>query len=122
MHSVLLKDDVTTGLYDAVASLMRNFQSPWILVRSSIAFTGIAVTVVRWLAVLYQSSYLQPYQTALTRGISRGMITIEWIFKEIKAYFTSFDFKGKIKVLESPVGSFYLAAMILNNARNFHCP
>ena len=45
-------------------------------------------------------------------------ITVEWLFKEIKTQWTALDLKRKNKIGESPVGSLYLAGMLLGNCRN----
>lgn len=73
----------------------------------------------RWfMEVPFQGSNISPNQIAFNKAMSAARITVEWIFKEVKLYFTAVDFKRKMKVFESPVGSLYLAAMLLSNMRN----
>lgn len=76
----------------------------------------------RFLEVPYKGSYLKPYQPAFNRRNYEGGVTIEWILEEIKAIFTAVDFKHKMKVLESPFSSLYLATMHLENVRNCFYP
>ena len=73
----------------------------------------------RWfLEVPYQGSNLTSAQRAFNRAMSAVRITVEWIFKEVKLYFTTMDYKRKLKVKESPVGMLYMSAMLLCNMRN----
>ena len=73
----------------------------------------------RWfMEILFQGSNLSVQQVAFNKAMSSARIAVEWIFKEVKLYFTTVDYKRKIKVFESPVGSLYLAAMLLSNMRN----
>ena len=74
---------------------------------------------------------LSAAQGALNKTMSTARITVEWMFKEVKMYFSTLDYKRKMKVLESLVGSLYMAGMLLCNMRNcihpnqisrfFHC-
>ena len=73
----------------------------------------------RWfIEVPYQGSNLTPAQVAFYTAMASVRITMEWIFKELKLYFTSMDYKRKLKVFESAVGSLYLAAILPRNMRN----
>lgn len=73
----------------------------------------------RWfLEVPFQGSNLTAEQKAFNKAMSAVRITVEWVFKEIKCYFTTMDYKRKMKALESPVGMLYKSAMILCNIRN----
>eukprot|EP00171_Calliarthron_tuberculosum_P009482 IDg9482t1 len=73
----------------------------------------------RWyMEVPYQGSNLNAEQRALYKAMSSSRITVEWIFKETKMYFSTLDYKRKMKVLEFPVGSLYMAGMLLSNMRN----
>lgn len=49
-------------------------------------------------------------------------ITVECIVMELKMYISTLDFKGKMKVLEAPIRSLYLAALLLLNMCNFIYP
>ena len=73
----------------------------------------------RWFTeVPYQGSHLTPPQVAFNEAMSAVRITVEWIFKELKLYFTTADYKRKMKVLESPVALLYLALILLCKMRN----
>ena len=52
------------------------------------------------------------------KSMRKCRITVEWLFKEIKIQWTALDFKRKMKIGESPVGSMYLAEILLRNCRN----
>lgn len=62
------------------------------------------------------------YRCAFNGETSKDRVTVECLFKELKAYFTSIDFNLKMKVFESPIGSLFLASMLLNNVSNFIYP
>eukprot|EP00171_Calliarthron_tuberculosum_P019957 IDg19957t1 len=62
--------------------------------------------------------YKQSAQRAFNLAISRVIVTVEWVLKEIKLYWTSVDYRRKMLVTESPVGAMYIAAMLLTNMRN----
>ena len=49
------------------------------------------------------------------KSMSKCRISAEWLFKEIKMQRTSLDFKRKMKIGKSPVGSF--AVVLLSNCR-----
>ena len=71
-----------------------------------------------FLEVPFQGSNLTHSQRALNVAMSRVRVTVEWAFKEVKLYWTTVDFKRKMRFAESPVGALYLAAMLLTNMRN----
>lgn len=72
--------------------------------------------------LMFNGSNPQSYQSGLNKGMAVGRVKIEWIFEEIKAYFTKVDLKRKMKVMESPAGSLYFSAMWLYNISLFLCP
>ena len=73
----------------------------------------------RWfMEIPFQGSNLTVQQVAFNKAKSFAPITVEWIFKEVKLYFRTVDYKRKMKVFESQVGSLYLAGMLLSNIRN----
>ena len=71
-----------------------------------------------FLEVPFQGSSLSSAQKAFNAGMSSVRVTVEWMFKEIKIYWSSVDFKRKLRVRQSPVGLLYLSAMLLTNIRN----
>lgn len=73
----------------------------------------------RWyLEVPFQGATLTAAQRAFNSAMSEGRITVEWMFKETKMYFTTVDFKRKMKLFESPIGLLYLSSMLMSNFRN----
>eukprot|EP00171_Calliarthron_tuberculosum_P021776 IDg21776t1 len=44
-------------------------------------------------AVPYQGSNLAAHQRAFNKAMSAVRITVEWVFKEVKVYFTTMDYK-----------------------------
>lgn len=73
----------------------------------------------RWyIEVPHQGSNLSAAQSAFNRAMSSVRITVEWIFKEVKLYFPTMDYKRKLKVHEAPVGLLYTSCMLLCNMRN----
>ena len=73
----------------------------------------------RWFVdVPYQGSNLSAEQREFNKSMSSSRITVESIFKEVKMYFSTLNYKRKLKVLESPVGSLYISEMLLCNMRN----
>ena len=71
-----------------------------------------------YMEVPIQGSHLSNAQKAFNAAMSRARVTVEWIFKEVKQYWSTVDFKRKMRSGESPVASLYLAAMLLTNMRN----
>ena len=71
-----------------------------------------------YLQVTFQGDNLLDAQHAHNTAMSSDRVTVEWIFKEIKLYWTTVDLKRKMCVNQSPVGSMYTAAMLLTNFRN----
>ena len=73
----------------------------------------------RWfLRTPSQGSNLTASQRAFIKAVSSVRVTVEWVFKEIKIYWPVIDFKRKLRVLEGPIGSMYLGAMLLQNFRS----
>lgn len=71
-----------------------------------------------FLEVPFQGTTLTSGQSAFNRAMSAARVTVEWHYKELKQYWTTVDFKRKMKVGEGPVGAVYLACLILTNLRN----
>lgn len=71
-----------------------------------------------FLEIPFQGSSLTENQAAFNKAMSAARITVEWMFKEVKTYWTMVDFPRKMRVLQAPVGSLYVAAVLLSNIRN----
>ena len=50
--------------------------------------------------------------------MSKLRVTVEWMFKEIKLFWSATDEKRKMRVGLFPVGIFYMGAMLMMNIRN----
>lgn len=68
--------------------------------------------------VLFQGSHLNASRRALNKAMYRVHAIVEWIFTEIKLYWTNLDWKRKMRISESPIGALYLTAMLLTNMRS----
>lgn len=55
-------------------------------------------------------------------AVSRARVTFYWIFKKLRLYWTTVDYKFNISVPESRVGSLYNSSMNLINIRNYIYP
>eukprot|EP00171_Calliarthron_tuberculosum_P001528 IDg1528t1 len=66
---------------------------------------------------LYGSN-LSPAQRAFNLAMSKVRVTVEWVFKKVKLYWTTLDFKRKLRIAEAPVGTLYICGMLLTNMRN----
>lgn len=71
-----------------------------------------------YLEIPFQGSNLSPDQAAFNKAMSAARITVEWMFKEVKTFWTMVDFPRKMRVLQIPVGTLYKAAILLCNIRN----
>ena len=71
-----------------------------------------------FLEVPCKGSNLSAPHRAFNSVMSRGIVTVEWYFKEVKLYWSTMDYKKKMRTGESPVGALYIAAMLLTNFRN----
>lgn len=66
----------------------------------------------------FKGSKISPQKIDFNTEMYVARITVECIFKEVKNYFNDVDFKRKMKIFESPVGSLYLPEILLINMRN----
>lgn len=76
----------------------------------------------RWfLETPFQGANLSLAQKAFNTAISTVRITVEWAFEQVKLYWTSVDFKRKLKVREIPISLLYQTGVLLSNFHNcFH--
>lgn len=68
--------------------------------------------------VPFQESNFNAARLVFNLAMSRVHVTVYWVFKEINIYFTTADYKRKMKIGESPLGTRYIAAMLLTNMKN----
>lgn len=61
----------------------------------------------RWfMEVPFQGANLTDAQKAFNTAMSKVRITVEWVFKKVKLYFATLDFKRKLKYLNRLLDSF----------------
>lgn len=65
--------------------------------------------------VTYQRSNMTCEERDFKKAMASSYITVEWIFEEMKIYFSILDYKHKMKVLQYQAGSLSLAGMQLCN-------
>ena len=70
-----------------------------------------------YLQVPYQGAERPADERAFNLPMATGRITLDWLFKELKMYWTTMDYRRKLCVLQAPVGTLYIACMLLNNFR-----
>lgn len=68
-------------------------------------YGGLGYNDLIYLKVTFQGTSLTSYQEAYNKGMSTARVTLEWMFKEIKLYWTTVGFKRKLKIAESPVST-----------------
>ena len=71
-----------------------------------------------YLEIPFQGAHLGGDARAFNTAIATSRVTVEWMFKEIKLFWTLMDFKRKLRIQQAPVASLYFAGMILSNIRN----
>lgn len=57
-------------------------------------------------------------RSAFIKWMSGIRITVEWIFKEMRLYWTILDVKRELRIGESPVAAFYISGILLCDIRN----
>ena len=75
-----------------------------------------------YLEVPLDGANLSPGRIRFNRAMSSVRITVEWAFKEVKMHWTSVDFKRKLRLLESPISSLYVGAVLIADYRNCFYP
>lgn len=68
-----------------------------------------------FLEIPFQGSNISDNQNAFNKRMSEERVTVEWMFKEVKQYWTAVDFKRKMKLGEAQIGAMYMAALLLTN-------
>lgn len=74
---------------------------------------------LRWfLEIPYQRVNLTPGQHIFNTTMSHARITVQWIFRELKLYSSTRNFKRKLKLKQSPIKLLCSSAMMLCNVRS----
>lgn len=73
----------------------------------------------RWfMQVQFRSDVLNSAQSSFNLAVSKVRVTVEWIFKEVKMYFQTVEFKREMKVRQALLGALYICSMLIFNFRN----
>lgn len=72
----------------------------------------------RTVDVPFQGADLTAEAVAANNSTAKVRVTVEWSYQEVKLYWSTTDFKRKLRVGEGGVGLMYIGAMILHNIRN----
>lgn len=63
----------------------------------------------------FRGAQLTPDQQLFNSNMSKVRVSVEWGFGKICQNFAYLDFKKNMKILQQPVGKYYLVASILTN-------
>eukprot|EP00171_Calliarthron_tuberculosum_P004888 IDg4888t1 len=85
-------------------------------------YTDSGYNARAFLEVPFQGASLSNPQTAFNTSMSGARVTVEWMYMEVKLYWTSVDFKRKMRVFQSPWRLIYRGALLLTNFRNCEYP
>lgn len=67
--------------------------------------------------VPFQGANLPVAMRAANEATAAVRVTVEWTYMEVKLYWTTVDFKRKLRVGEAAVGLVYIGAILLHNIR-----
>lgn len=73
-------------------------------------------------AVPFSRAFLVAPQQSAKTCIARDWVLVEWIYREIKLFWCSTDYKRKLKAGDVAVGYLYQAEMLLPNIESCICP
>ena len=62
---------------------------------------------------------LTPAEQQFNKAMSQVRVSVEWLFWDIVNYFAFLDFKKKLKIGLSPVGTIYIVCALLRNVHSF---
>lgn len=71
-----------------------------------------------WFDLPHDGAFLTETQKIENASKSKVRVTTEWVYMEIKRWWTRCDYKRSLKIQQAPYGNFLLAACILTNIRN----
>lgn len=74
--------------------------------------------VMEFITVPFRGANLNA-QNAFNRAMSKVIVTAGWLFKKLKLYWSTVDYKRKILLSQSPMGALYIATLLLTNMQNF---
>ena len=100
---------VISGLQSKLATITKPDRSPYVV------YGDPAYGISRTILSPYRGNHLTPQQVDFNKAMSRLRVSVEWTFGKVTTYFSYLDFKRSNKVLQQPIGKFYLVAAILTN-------
>lgn len=68
--------------------------------------------------ILFHCKHLSDAHRTFNESKSSVRMTVEWMFNELKLYWSTLDYNRKLRISESPVAAVCLSAMLLSNIRN----
>lgn len=71
-----------------------------------------------YLDVPFSGANLDEIRKAFNRAMSKGRISLEWYFMEVKHLWSLVDVKRKLRVRKMPAGLIYKAVELLTNLNN----
>jgi len=74
-----------------------------------------AYAIRPWLQVAFPRQNITPEQIAFNTSMNKPRTAVEWSYGELKNTFASQDFHRKLQVKKTPVGVFYIVAVLLRN-------
>ena len=102
-----------SGLQSKLATITKPDRSPYIV------YGDPAYGISRTILSPYRGNHLTPQQVDFNKAMSRLRVSVEWTFGKVTTYFSYLDFKRSNKVLQQPIGKFYLVATILNRGHPY---
>lgn len=118
MHQDRCKAVATIGPFILRVVWMRLLQSCLIWTVFNTFYWDCGYNSRPFMEVPFQGSNLTEAQHAFNKEMSRVRVTAEWAFNEIMLYWSSMDYKRKMRIGHTPIGALFLAAMLLTNIRN----
>lgn len=70
-----------------------------------------------WMVAPYKGAQVTPAQAAFNAAMSSVRVTVEWSFGRVTSLWRLLDFAPALRVLSSPIGSYYQVAVLLTNCR-----
>ena len=121
MDLVLWRDEGTTGHFFCEVNWTSSLVLSWLYKGSNTACPRI-VDTARESTFKYlspQGDNLPDEQRVYNTALSSARVTLKYIFKEMKFYWTTVEFKRKMRVNQSPVDSMYTAVILITDFRNY---
>jgi hypothetical protein len=80
-------------------------------------YGDVAYTLRPYLQMVLRGSINSSDEMALNASKSKVRVTVEWLFRDVKQYFTHVDLPRKLRSRETPAGLLYVSSVMLWNFR-----